>query len=70
MTTDSGRPLAKGQIWKTSAAAIEILALGKRLICYRITKLLGIRRVSAQISVIEAMEHYLRKNAAELVMRC
>jgi hypothetical protein len=35
------RGLAKGQVWKTRAADIEIVALGKRLIHYRITKQLG-----------------------------
>ncbi len=67
MTTDRNRPLAKGQIWRTRAAAIEIVGLGKRLIHYRITKLLGIKLVSAQISGIEAMQNYLEANAAELV---
>lgn len=66
MRTDGSRPLAKGQVWKTRAAAIEIVALGKRLIHYRVTKLLGERRVSAQISAIEAMQNYLKRNAAEL----
>ncbi len=61
------RALASGQVWKTRAADIEIVALGKRLIHYRITRQLGRRAVSAQISGIEAMEDYLRKNAAQLV---
>jgi hypothetical protein len=67
MNTDSRKPLAKGQIWKTRAADIEILALGKRRIHYRITSQLGLKRVSAQISGIAAMENYLQMNAAKLV---
>lgn len=59
--------LAKGQIWKTPLAQIEIVGLGKRLIHYRITKHLGHKRMSAQISGIEAMENYLRNNRALLV---
>ncbi|MCX6922265.1 MAG: hypothetical protein NT154_03455 [Verrucomicrobia bacterium] len=59
--------LAKGQIWKTSAADIEIVALGKSLIHYRITKQFGRKHVSAQISAIEAMANYLVDNAARLV---
>ncbi len=59
--------LATGQVWKTTAADIEILRLGKRLIHYRITKQLGHRRMSAQISGIRAMEDYLRTNKATLV---
>ena len=67
MTMDSNRPLAKGQIWKTRAADIEIVAMGKRLIHYRITNQLGRKRVSAQLSGIEPMENYLKLNAAQLV---
>jgi len=61
------RPLAKGQVWKTRAANIEIVALGKRLIHYRITRQFGRKRVSAQISGIEAMANYLETNEACLV---
>lgn len=60
--------LAKGQIWKTRAADIEILALGRRLIHYKVTKQLGQKEVSAQISGIEAMENYLKSNAARLAV--
>ena len=67
MDTSTLRPLAKGQVWKTRAANIEIVALGKRLIHYRITKQFGQKRVSAQISGIAAMANYLTANAARLV---
>jgi hypothetical protein len=67
MISNSRRSLAKGQIWKTRAADIEIVALGKSLIHYRITKQFGRKRVSAQISGIEAMANYLVANAARLV---
>ena len=67
MKAHSQGRLAKGQIWKTRAADIEIVALGKRLIHYRITKQLGLRQVSAQLSGIEAMENYLKTNEARLV---
>jgi hypothetical protein len=60
-------PLAKGQLWKTRAADIEIVALGKRLIHYRITRQFGRKTVSAQISGIGAMANYLAVNAARLV---
>jgi hypothetical protein len=60
-------PLAKGQIWKTRAANIEIVALGKELIHYKITKQFGRKHVSAQISGIEAMANYLEANKARLV---
>ena len=65
--TYSLRPLAKGQVWKTRAANIEIVALGKRLIHYRITRQFGRKHVSAQISGIEAMANYLESNEARLV---
>jgi hypothetical protein len=63
----SRRSLAKGQVWKTCAADIEIVALGKNLIHYKITKQFGRKRMSAQISGIEAMANYLATNAARLV---
>ena len=65
--THSRQSLAKGQIWKTGAADIEIVALGKRLIHYKITKQFGRKRMSAQISGIEAMANYLATNEARLV---
>jgi hypothetical protein len=68
MGCQSTRSLAKGQVWKTRAADIEILALGRRLIHYKITKQLGQKEVSAQISGIEAMENYLKSNAARLAV--
>lgn len=67
MKSHSRWPLAKGQIWKTGAADIEIVALGKRLIHYKITKQFGRKRMSAQISGIEAMANYLAANEARLV---
>jgi hypothetical protein len=67
MKTNSQRPLAKGQIWKTRAADIEIMALGKSFIHYKVTRQFGVRHVSAQVSGIEAMENYLLTNAARLV---
>lgn len=67
MKTDRRTLLAKGQIWKTAAAHIEIVALGKRAIQYRITKHLGLKRTSSQISGIEAMMNYLRANEARLI---
>jgi hypothetical protein len=63
----SRRSLAKGQIWKTGAADIEIVALGKSLIHYKITKQFGRKRMSAQISGIEAMANYLATHEARLV---
>jgi len=67
MKTHSQRPLAKGQIWKTGAADIEIVALGKRLIHYKITRQFGRKRMSAQLSGIEGMANYLATNEALLV---
>jgi hypothetical protein len=65
--THSRRTLAKGQIWKTGAADIEIVALGKRLIQYKVTRQFGRKRMSAQISGIEAMANYLATQRARLV---
>ena len=65
--THNRRSLAKGQVWKTCAADIEIVALGKSLIHYKITKQFGRKRMSAQISGIEAMANYLATHEARLV---
>ena len=67
MTVDEFKILAPGQIWKTQAAAIEVLRLGKKFIHYKVTKLLGQRSISAQVSCVEAMSNYLRANEAQLV---
>jgi len=61
------QPLAKGQLWRTAVAAIEIVAAGKRFIHYRVTMLLGHKRVSTQTSDIEAMANYLNTHEARLV---
>lgn len=63
----SRRSLAKGQVWKTGAADIEIVALGKSLIHYKITRQFGRKHMSAQISGIEAMANYLATHEARLV---
>lgn len=67
MKGHSKKPLAKGQVWKTGAAAIEIVALGKRFIHYKVAPQFGLGRVSAQVSGIEAMANYLKTHKAELV---
>ena len=67
MAVDSERPLKKGQVWATHAASIEIVALGQRLIHYRIMNRIGQDKVSAQISGIKPMENYLKRHAARLV---
>ena len=61
------KSLAKGQVWKTRAADIEIVKLGRRRIQYRVTSQVGRKRVSAQISAIEPMQKYLENHAAYLV---
>jgi hypothetical protein len=64
--TQRRRALAKGQVWQTPAADIEIVGLGKRLIHYRITRRFRPRGVSAQLSGIDAMARYLDLNEARL----
>ena len=60
------RVLAEGQVWRTGAADIEVIGLGKRFIHYRITRHLEPKQVSSQISALEAMRNYLRANQARL----
>ena len=66
MSIRNSKSLAKGQVWKTRSAHIEIVSLGKNYIHYRISPQLAPKRVSAQISGVEAMANYLRLNAATL----
>ena len=66
---DDGPPLAAGQVWRTKAAMIEIIRLGRRLIHYKITKHLGVKRASTQVSPIQAMQNYLRSNQARLELK-
>jgi hypothetical protein len=58
--------LARGQLWKTENAYIQIVDLGKRLIDYRMMRQLGQSR-RTQTSTIETMEHYLKTNEARLM---
>ena len=66
MKTVTNGPLAKGQIWKTRVADIEILGLGQSFIHYKVTKQWGAKQVSAQVSGVEALENYLKANEARL----
>ena len=58
--------LARGQLWKTETAYIQIVDLGKRLIDYRMMRQLGQSR-RTQTSTIETMEKYLKTNEARLM---
>ena len=59
--------LAKGQLWRTGDAYLQIMDRGKRLISYKVMKELGKRGVRTQMSGIAQVEAYLQANAAELV---
>jgi hypothetical protein len=58
--------LAKGQRWKTKAAYIEIVELGKTLIDYKLLRELGQCR-RTQTTTFKSMEDYLKVNEAKLV---
>jgi hypothetical protein len=60
-------PLAKGQVWRTGVAHIEIMSLNDSFIHYKVIKRLGLRHISSQISGIDAMEGYLKANKARLI---
>jgi hypothetical protein len=58
--------LAKGQLWKTEDAHIQIVDLGKMLVHYKMLRdLRQMRRT--QMSRIDTMEGYLKTNKAQLV---
>jgi hypothetical protein len=59
--------LAKGQVWRTGDAFLQITERGKRLISYKMMKQRGERAVRTQMSGITAVEEYLKANDAELI---
>jgi hypothetical protein len=59
--------LAKGQVWRTEDAYLQIMDRGKRLISYKVMKELGKRGVRTQMSGIGDVEAYLKANDAELI---
>jgi hypothetical protein len=59
--------LAKGQVWRTGDAYLQIIDRGKRLISYKMMKERGRRAVPMQMSAIAPVEAYLKENEAELV---
>jgi hypothetical protein len=59
--------LAKGQVWRTAEAYLQIMDRGKRLISYKMMKERGQRAVRTQMSGIRAVEAYLNANEAELI---
>ena len=59
--------LAKGQIWRTGDAYLQIMDRGKRLISYKIMKERGKKAVMTQMSGIADVEAYLKANGAELI---
>jgi hypothetical protein len=59
--------LAKGQIWRTAVAYLQIMDRGKRLISYKMMKERGQRAVRTQMIGIADVEAYLRANEAELI---
>ena len=69
MKTNGKKPspaLAKGQLWRTEQCHIRIVALGKRLVHYKMLRDLGQMR-RTQMSRIDSMKVYLKTNRARLV---
>ena len=60
-------PLAKGQLWRTEDAYVQIVELGKRLIHYKMPRELGQRAVRTHTVGIETLESYLKTHRARLV---
>jgi len=60
--------LAKGQLWRTEQAHIQIVDLGKTLVHYKMLR--DVRQMRrTQMSRIDTMEGYLKTNQAQLVER-
>jgi hypothetical protein len=64
---ESEAELAKGQVWKTGDAYLQIMDRGKRLISYKMMKQRGERAVRTHMSGIAEVEAYLNANEAELI---
>ncbi|HVV72333.1 MAG TPA: hypothetical protein VHI52_12685, partial [Verrucomicrobiae bacterium] len=60
--------LAKGQIWRLKHAYIHIVALGQRLLHYRMLESLEQEGVRTQTSGIDVMLKYLHSRGARLVI--
>jgi hypothetical protein len=60
-------PLAKGQLWRTEKAYVQIVEMGKRLIHYKMPRELGQRAVKTHTVGIETLASYLKSNRARLV---
>jgi hypothetical protein len=70
MKEDLAKPspgLAKGQLWKTDTAYIQIVELGKRLIHYKLLRQPGQKAVLTRMIGIDALAVYLRASEAALV---
>ena len=59
--------LAKGKVWRTGDAYLQIVDRGKRLISYKMMKEQGQRAVRTQMSGIAEVEPFLKANDAELI---
>ena len=59
--------LAKGQLWKLKHAYIQIVALGKRLLEYRMLSDPAETGVRVKLSSVDTMWGYLRTRHARLV---
>lgn len=59
--------LAKGHVWRTGEAYLQIMDRGKRLISYKMMKQRGQRAVRTQMSGIADVESFQKANEAELI---
>jgi len=64
---NGARPLAKGQLWRTENAYVQIVEMGKRLIHYKMPRELGQRAVRTHTVAIETLASYLKTNHARLL---
>jgi hypothetical protein len=53
--------LAKGQVWRTGDAYLQIMDRGKRLISYKMMKVRGKKAVRTQMSGIADVELFLKQ---------
>ena len=69
-TAGPGLVFARGQLWKTSEAYIQIMEVGKMLVHYRRAARAETRGAPIRINSKEEVQAYLRKHRAVLAEEC
>jgi hypothetical protein len=61
--------LEKGQVWKMGENYIQITDTGKRLVYYKLAKVLKKAGLRSHLASIETVQAFLKSNQAELMVK-